>query len=223
MAKRLTDKQKEEIIESFKLGKTLENLSKEYNSTKLTISRNLKKYLGEKRYKELIIINKKLKLNDKTKIYNNKYKQKDVDSNNLNQNTFAPKNLETNEQFLEKSPFVEIIPLNYKIEHEIQKDLSSIPISSVNLPKLVYMIVDKNIELEIKFLKEYPDWQFLSQEELNRKTIEIYFDLKTAKQSCRKEQKVIKVPNTEVFKIVAPILLSKGISRIISPDKLIAL
>jgi hypothetical protein len=34
---------------------------------------------------------------------------------------------------------------------------------------------------------------------------------------------VIKVPNTNVFKIVAPILLSKGISRIVSPDKLIAL
>ena len=38
-----------------------------------------------------------------------------------------------------------------------------------------------------------------------------------------KEQKVIKVPNTEVFKIVAPQLISRGISRIISDDKLIAL
>ena len=58
---------------------------------------------------------------------------------------------------------------------------------------------------------------------LNRKTIEIYFDLKNAKRYCNKDQKVIKVPNTNVFKIVAPILLSKGISRIVSPDKLIAL
>ena len=88
---------------------------------------------------------------------------------------------------------------------------------------MVYMIVDKNIELEIKYLKEYPDWQFLSQEELNRKTIEIYFDLKIARRFCNKEQKVIKVPNTEVFKIVAPLLLNRGISRIVSADKLIAL
>ena len=78
------------------------------------------------------------------------------------------------------------------------------------------MIVDKKIELEIKYLKDYPDWQFLSQDELNRKTIEIFFDLKNAKRFCNKEQKVIKVPNTDVFKIVAPILLSKGISRIVS-------
>ena len=25
------------------------------------------------------------------------------------------------------------------------------------------MVVDKNIELETKYLREYPDWQFLSQ------------------------------------------------------------
>ena len=47
-------------------------------------------------------------------------------------------------------------------------------------------------------------------------TIEIYDDLKIAKSFCNKEQKVIKVPNTEVFKIVAPILRIRGISRIVS-------
>ena len=85
------------------------------------------------------------------------------------------------------------------------------------------MIVDKKIELETKYLREYPEWQFLSDEELSRKTIEIYLDLKIAKRFCNKEQKVIKVPNTDVFKIVAPILLKKGISRIVSADKLISL
>ena len=121
------------------------------------------------------------------------------------------------------SQFVEITPLNFEIDNSNQKDLSSLPISEIDFPKIVYMIVDKNIELQTKFLKDYPDWQFLSQEELNRKTIQIFIDLKDAKKVCNKEQKVIKVPNTEVFKIVAPILRSRGISRIVSPDKLIAL
>ena len=53
--------------------------------------------------------------------------------------------------------------------------------------------------------------------------VEIYFDLNIAKRSCKKDQKVIKVPNTEVFKIVAPILTSRGISRIVSAEQLIAL
>ena len=77
--------------------------------------------------------------------------------------------------------------------------------------------------LEIKLLKDYPKWHFLSAEELDRKTIEIYYDLKIAKSFCGKDQKVIRVPNTEVFKIVAPILMSRGISRIVSSDNLISL
>ena len=85
------------------------------------------------------------------------------------------------------------------------------------------MIVNKNIELEIKLLKDYPEWEFMPIEDLNRKTIEIYFDLKKAKRVCNKEQKIIKVPNTDVFKIVSPILVSRGISRIVSAEKLIAL
>mgnify|MGYP003303313459 CR=1 FL=1 len=61
------------------------------------------------------------------------------------------------------------------------------------------MIVDNKIELEIKFLRDFPDWQFLPKEDLNRKTIEIYFDIKNARKYCNKDQKVIKVPNTNVF------------------------
>ena len=119
--------------------------------------------------------------------------------------------------------FVEIAPLNYVIDNDKQKDLSSVSISETVLPKVVYMIVDNKIELETKLLKDYSYWQFLSQSELNRKTIEIYFDITIAKRFCNREQKVIKVPNTNVFSIVAPLLVSRGISRIVCPDKLIAL
>ena len=85
------------------------------------------------------------------------------------------------------------------------------------------MIVDKKIELYIKYLKDYPNWEFLSKDELNRKTIEIFTELKHAKRFCNKDQKVIKVPNSKVLQLVAPLLLSRGISRIVSEDKLIAL
>ena len=128
-----------------------------------------------------------------------------------------------NEEVFTENSFLEIAPLHYEIDNSAQKDLASIPIKDVNLPKVVFMIVAKQIELEIKLLKDYAEWNFLSDEELNRKTIEIYYDLKIAKRSCSKEQKVIKVPNSNVFKIVAPILVSRGISRIVSSDLLIAL
>ena len=119
--------------------------------------------------------------------------------------------------------FFEIPPIDYEIDNSSRKELSSVPISKVNFPKVVYMIVDKKIELEIKFLKDFPEWEFLPNDDLNRKTIEIFFDLNLAKRSCNKEQKVLKVPNTDVFRIAAPILLEKGISRIVCPENLISL
>ena len=32
------------------------------------------------------------------------------------------------------------------------------------------MVVNEKLTLETKFLKEYPEWQFLAENELNRKT-----------------------------------------------------
>ena len=105
----------------------------------------------------------------------------------------------------------------------MQKDLSSIPISSMCFPKILYMTVDKNFELEIKPLKDFLDWNFLPQDDLKRKTIEVFLDIKEAKIKCNKDQKVIKIPNTNVFQIVNHILLSKGISRIVCGNNLVAL
>ena len=85
------------------------------------------------------------------------------------------------------------------------------------------MVVDKQIELETKLLKDYTVWSFLPEKDLNRKTIEIFFEIKVAKRFSNKDQKVIKVPNSDVFRVAAPILVSKGISRIVSSETLIAL
>ena len=202
MAKRLTEKQKNEIAENFKNGKTIEALSEDFNCTILTITRNLKKNLGEIIFKELA---KKNKISDQ-------YKNAEIFDGNKSENS----NFSSEE-------FIEISPLHFDLENFPRKELSSIPLQEVDFPKIVYMIVDKNIELEIKLLKDYPEWEFLPNEDLKRKTIEIYFDLKLAKRACSKEHKVIKVPNTDVFRIVSPILISRGISRIVSADKLIAL
>ena len=98
-----------------------------------------------------------------------------------------------------------------------------VSISEAYSPKVLYIVVDKKIELEIKLLKDFPEWEFLPKDDLNRKTIEIFFDLNLAKRSCKREQKVLKVPNTDVFRIAAPVLLEKGISRIVCAENLIAL
>ena len=222
MAKRLTEFQKEEIIQSFFQGKSPEILSQEFQCSKFTIIRNLKKIIGESKYKDFLNKEKK----SKEILKNNKNKDNENLNFEISKTVLKDKRLkkpENNEFDYSPESFWEITPIDYGIEDSQRKELSSIPISEIEFPQIVYMIVDKKIELEIKLLKDFPQWEFLPIDDLNRKTIEIFFDLKIAKRFCNKDQKVIKVPNTNVFKIVAPILISRGISRIVSAEKLIAL
>ena len=226
MSKRLSEKQKNEISDFFTNGKTIDELSKKFNCTKLTISRNLKRILGEKKYNELIICAKTSnKSHENKESTHSIINEKEIKKNDLIENSYQSKisDNKKEEDFSYMNQLIEIAPLDYQIENVTQKDLSSVPISEVDLPKTVFMVVDKKIELETKYLKDYPDWEFLSQDELNRRTIQIFEDLKNAKRICTKDQKVIKVPNTNVFSIVAPLLVSRGISRIVTEDKLIAL
>ena len=227
MTKRLSEKQKNEIAEYFKNGKTIDALSKEFNCTASTITRNLKKNLGELIFKELV---KKIKNVDELNNFSEKDKKrkndfelvKKIPKNEISVDPILDTNQFENNNFSD-SEFIEISPLHLEIENVPRKEFSSVPLEEIEFPKNVYMVVDKNIELEIKLLKDYPEWEFLPNEDLKRKTIEIHFDLKLAKRACRKEQRVIKVPNTDVFRIVTPILISRGISRIVSAEKLIAL
>ena len=227
LTKRLTEKQKDEIVESFKSGMDIDALSQKHNCKNETIIRNLKKKLGELKYKELINKSKSLKEKSKnnknqtnnfleTNFDNEDVKEDDKENKVLNENI-------TSSNFLPIDSFLEIAPLDYEIDNSSRKELSSIPLSEIDFPKVVYMIVDKKIELEIKLLKDFPEWQFLPEDDLSRKTIEIFFDLNLAKRSCNKEQKVLKVPNTDVFRIASPVLVAKGISRIVCAENLIAL
>ena len=227
MARRLTEEQIEEIIKCFENGTNIDLLSQKFNCTKLTVIRNLKKNLGELKYIDLLNKNKSLVGKSKTnKIQSSDLLKTNIDNADLIKDSNDPKVLNENitaSNFDPYDSFLEIVPLDYEIDNSSRKELTSVPISEVDFPKVVYMIVDKKIELEIKLLKDFPKWDFLPNNDLKRKTIEIFFDLNLAKRSCNKEQKVLKVPNTEVFRIAAPILLEKGISRIVCPENLIAL
>ena len=225
MAKRLSENQKEKILIKFREGYSIELLAKEFNCTKLTISRNLKKHISDHEFQSLNTQNiEKKKISTKNNDNLIDPQVKNYSNQDLYGEKAADKGISNlNLKDYDFSPFTEIVPLNEEIENLPRKDFSSVPISEISFPKVVYMVVDKKIELEVKKLKDYPEWHFLSENELERKTIEIHIELKDAKRSCNKEQKVIKVPNTKVFEIAAPILISRGISRIISDHKLISL
>ena len=223
MSKRLSDIQKKEIIQRFINGESLDLLSERFGYTKLTISRNIKKSIGLDLFNNL---NKKS--SNKDDLSENLSNDlvlpvKENDFLDINSNKDSINQSFSENQFLQSASFTELVPIDLDIDNSTRKDCSSIPIEEIDFPEIVYMIVDKKIELEIKLLKDYPEWHFLPEEDLQIKTIEIYYDLKVAKRDCKKDQKVIKVPNTNVFKIASKIMVSRGIRRIISDKQLISL
>ena len=222
MAKRLSEKQKEEIKINFLDNQSVEILSEKFNCTKTTIIRNLKKSLGEKKYKEILNrLNEPFDIEGQNLLENDN--KQTFEENTIKKTEDTSIGISNEDKISPFESFIEITPLDHDFEAVSQKDISSIPLSEIKLPNMVFLIVKKEIELETKYLKDYPEWQFLPQNDLQRKTIEIHFDLKTAKRICNKDQKVIKVPNTDVFRIVAPILMSRGISRIVTAENLISI
>lgn len=204
-------------------GKEISELSETYNFSKQTIIKQLKIILGEEQFNILSGQRKaksRLK-NDNFKLVEKKSKKIRVESQNINQ--IKENNHDLFEKEMNNVEFFEIPPVTTNIDLDNQKDLTSKPLSEANFPNVLYMVVDKNIELEPKLLKDFPEWRFLSEDDLNRTTIQVFSDQKLAKQTCSKNQKLIKVPDTNVFLMASKILKSRGISRIIFEDTLLAL
>ena len=224
MPKRVSEIQKQKISESFVGGIEINEIANTYNFSKQTIIKQLKILLGEEEFN--LINNKRAK--------NINLKKNNIDSINIkvsqnDQLLDEPKDFihngynSSSEKTIIDETFFEIPPIVNDIDLDNQKDLSSKPLAEANFPSAVYMLVDNNVELEPKLLKDFPEWSFLPEDDLNRRTIQIFSDQKLAKQSITKNQKLIKVPNTNVFLIASENLKSKGISRIIFEDSLLAL
>ena len=120
--------------------------------------------------------------------------------------------------------FEEIAPLISSFDFDLGKQKSGFEILDYeSLPESVYMIVDKKVELELQSISDLPEWSFLPENELQRNAILLFTNQRSAKRICSRSQRVIKVPNTNVFKLSKSYLISKGITRLIIEDSIIAL
>ena len=134
-------------------------------------------------------------------------------------------NLDSNTEIKNyENHFEEIVPLISSIGFETQQQkVECQDLENVNLPETLYMLVDKKVELEPQNISDLPEWSFLPDAELERLAILLFPNQRAAKRSCSRNQKVIKIPNTDVLKISKSYLLLKGITRLIIDDSLISL
>ena len=108
MQRKITEKEKKEIIFDFKKGDSIDELSKRFKFSKITISRHIKKNIDDDEYRDLIRKNnKKSGKNEPYLKRRNFSKKQSVD--------FNEEKLIKQDLSLEES-FVEIAPLNYELD-----------------------------------------------------------------------------------------------------------
>ena len=85
MGRRLSESEKEQITHKFSSGKNIQELAKNFNCTKSTIIRNLKKILGQEEYDNLI---DQFKLIKDVKTLNAKNNKQEIIENSESNSSF---------------------------------------------------------------------------------------------------------------------------------------
>ncbi len=224
LPKKVSASQEKDFLRLFRNGKDIKEIAEIYKFSTTTITLKLKSQLDNGEFKEIRLNNLSKSIKDSQKKNKNKYK---VYKKNTPKDTFFHPNQEINklseEIIHDNDNFFEIVPINGEYDFDKRREFSTEPLVNIKFPETLYMFVDKSIELAPKMLKDYPQWSFMPEEDLKRMTLEIFDNQKYAKKICPKNQKLIKVPNPNVFTLVAKSLKNKGISRIIFNDLLLSI
>ncbi len=121
--------------------------------------------------------------------------------------------------------FHEVIPLStgYELNNQIPDEIQCEKLSSGLLPRCVYMLVDKSVELDARPLKEFDELGLIPDCDKDLQALSLFVNQRSAKRRCSRSQRVIKIPDSNVFEISSRFLLARGITRLVLDDTLIAL
>lgn len=98
------------------------------------------------------------------------------------------------------------------ISTEIVKIL---PFAEASLPKVSYLVVDRLAELVARPLREFGDLGQIPEAEVQEKTLPIFDNHRVARRFSKRNQRVIKVPDSNMFQKALPYLQAKGITRLL--------
>jgi len=128
-----------------------------------------------------------------------------------------------NEEYLPIDVFQEVVPLTSDFEVTEPKEVTCKNLGPGVLPDVVYLLVDRSVELDARPLKEFPELGLLPKVDQDRQALCLFPNQRAAKRNCGRSQRVIKVPDTDVFGVSKSFLLARGITRLVLEGVLIAL
>lgn len=138
---------------------------------------------------------------------------------------FGGADLDDNETFNtdDENVFHEIAVLPVDLPQVTTQEVICRPFASELLPDSVYMLVDKTVELDPRPLSEFPELGLSDPSEQQRQALCLYASPRAAKRQCGRSQRVIKVPDTQVFEQTSTYLLARGITHLVVEGSLFSL
>ncbi|MEB3336093.1 MAG: hypothetical protein VKJ46_01430 [Leptolyngbyaceae bacterium] len=98
-----------------------------------------------------------------------------------------------------------------------------LPLSESDLPKTLYLVIDRAAELITQPLREFGDLGQIPVEEVQEKTLPIFDNHRVARRFSKKTQRVVKVPDGKVLHKVSSYLQAKGITRLLIDGQVFSL
>ena len=223
---RLNDSHKQEIVERYRAGETSSQIAVAYGCSTNTVSRTVRSLLSPEEYAEL-----KIQRSSKTSGFESTTSVRSaLQSNSPELETAEESPIESGgseeiETFNtdDDNVFHEIAVLPVDLPQVTTQQVICRPFASELLPDSVYMLVDKTVELDPRPLSEFPELGLSDPSEQQRQALCLFASPRAAKRQCGRSQRVIKVPDTQVFEQTSSYLLARGITHLVVEGSLFAL
>ena len=240
---RLTDSQKQELLTRYRQGESSTALADAFGCSANTVSRTVRSLLSAEEYSDL----------KASRARGSAVKPEPVSSEPVESDAVAAQatdepvddsesalalddaddfGADEPDDFSEEEPsgafaggeeFHEVAVLPLDLPQVNTQQLHCLPFEAGVLPDSVYMLVDKTVELDPRPLSEFPELGVAGPEELDHQALCLFTSPRTAKRQCGRSQRVIKVPDTQVFAITTRYLVARGITRLLVEGSLYAL
>ncbi|MGB3532324.1 MAG: transcriptional regulator [Microcoleaceae cyanobacterium] len=123
--------------------------------------------------------------------------------------------LEEDELEVDGNTSNELLILKEQISSQSNADkIQILPLSEANLPRTCYLVIDRFSELITRPLKAFSELGQIPAEEIQKKTLPIFDNHRVASRFSARNQRVFKVPDSQLLQKTASYLQAKGITRL---------
>lgn len=240
-ASRLTDSQKSELVQRYRQGESSADLAVAYGCSPNTVSRTVKAALDPAEYEQLKQQRSRGVQADApvqpdpispSPPASDPEPETDLQAEPDTSNDESILAIEDADDFAdddsdsedvgdgEDDIFTPVAVLPLAINHD---PVAVQPLTACEFPDSLYMLVDKTVELQARPLREFTELGQLPPDEEELQALQLFANPRQAKRHCGRTQRVIKMPDPEVFMRRASYLQVKGITRLVVEGNLYAL